>query len=263
MGRHEMTPIVVAQGSGSAADDGVRPLSFLRACAVEARKVFDTRAAVWLVAVAALTSAAFAGGRAVFPTPDTSFGQLAAMAALPTGTVVMVQAILLVASEFGATAPITFLLDPRRGRVLAAKATVVAGVGVSATLLAFAGAALVALVAPAFTGHVLPWSFDAGRLGLVLASNVFTALAGASLALAARNTPLPLVVLLVWPTLALLIGSVADAARRVLSFVDPSPFISVTEASPESVVRLVTSGLAWIVVPGVLGAWHLLRGDVS
>jgi hypothetical protein len=56
-----------------------------RAVAVETRKLVNTRIGPVLIAAAALLSGAFAGGRALFPTTGTDFGQLASTSMIHRG----------------------------------------------------------------------------------------------------------------------------------------------------------------------------------
>ena len=235
-----------------------------RTCAVEARKLVNTRTNLVLTGVAAVLAGVFGGGRALLATPDTDFGQVAMMAVLPVGMVVLVMAILLVAHEFSSrTAPVTFTLEPRRGRVVAAKALVVVALAVVATLLAFVAAALVTLVAPAITGQALPWTFAADRLALILASTVFSGLAGFALALALRNAPAPIVFLLVWPTVAMLVGTLSDTAAHVVSFlsVDPMPYVFLS-TDGLGWARVAAAALLWVVIPAAIGTGRLLRLDI-
>lgn len=237
--------------------------ALLRACTVEARKLVDTRTGWVLTATAALLSGAFAGGRALFPTPETGFAQLASMASYPVGIIAMVMAVLLVAGEFAHTAAVTFTLEPRRGRVVAAKALVVVALAIVATALAFLAAALVMLVAPAITGHPLGWTADAARFGVLFGNNVFVALAGFALALAFCNAPAPLVVLLVWPTVALLVASLSEAAGTVVSFLAVDPLFALeTAADGLGWARVATATLLWIIAPAALGAARLLHADL-
>ena len=237
--------------------------ALLRACTVEARKLVDTRTGWVLTATAALLSGSFAGGRALFPTAETGFAQLASMASYPAGIIAMVMAVLLVAGEFAHTAAVTFTLEPRRGRVVAAKALVVVALAIVATVLAFLAAALVMLVAPAITGHPLGWTADAARFGVLFGNNVFVALAGFALALAFRNAPAPLVVLLVWPTVALLVASLSEAAGTVVSYLAVDPFFALlTAADGFGGARVATATLLWISAPAALGAARLVRADL-
>lgn len=73
---------------------------------------------------------------------------------------------------------------------------------------------LVALVAPLVTGHPVAWSAAPSGVATIAGSVLFSVLAGFALALALRNAVGPIMLLLVWPTVALLIGSMSDAALR-------------------------------------------------
>lgn len=239
-------------------------LALARAVAIEARKLVNTRAGVALVVAGALLSGVFAGGSALFPTPETGFAQLASMAAMPVAMIVMAMSALLAAGEFSAgTAPVTLTLDPRRGRVVAAKALVVLTLAIVATLLAFAAAALTMLVAPALTGVPLSWGNSLLRLGVLLGNAVHLALAGFVLALALRNAPAPIAFLLVWPTVAMLISRISAGAAAVMSFVSIDPFYNLMpDVTGAGVPGLVVSVLFWLVLPGAIGILRLLRDDL-
>lgn len=239
------------------------PLAFGRTTATEARKLVNTRTSVILLGVAALLAGAFSGGRALFPAPDTTLTSLVAMAFMPASWITMVMAILLVASEFSTRgAAITFALDPRRGRVLAGKASVVVGLALVASALSVLAGQLVAVVAPLLTGRPVPLTMDAPHLGVAAGSLLFMALAGFAWALLLRNAPAPIVVLLIWPTIALLIGSASDAVRAALAWISLEPFFALLDGGTLAWAQLATSALVWIVAPAALGAWRLVRDDL-
>ncbi len=248
----------------AAARPGVRPTTLARAILVEARKLVDTRSGVALLIAAAALAAVFAGGRALLPIPTTTYGELVSMAAGPGGLILMILAILLATSEFSAgTASATFVLEPRRGRILLAKTVVVVGMAVVVTALAFVVAAGAMVIAPALGAPALPWSVDVPRVLAVTGAGAFTALAGLAWGFLTRSAPASIVLLLVWPTVVLLVGAVSDAARTVLGYLDlNAPYAFVTDPDHAG-VRLVTSAAVWVVAPAALGVWRLLRGDLS
>lgn len=239
------------------------PVTFWNTALVEARKLVDTPSGIRLVVAGAVLAGAFAGGRALFPAADTDLGHLVSMAALPTNWVVMAMAILLVTGEFTRpAASLTFTLNPNRGRVLAAKAIVVIGLVLAAIVLSLLVGLLVAVASPPVTGQVMPLTLDLARLGILTCSVAFTALAGFALALALRNAPAPLMVLLVWPTVALLIGALSDGAATVLAWVAVEPFYALTSSTGHPWLQLATSAAAWILLPGTIGTWRLLHHDL-
>ena len=96
-----------------------------------------------------------------------------------------------------------------------------------------------------------------------MGSVVFSALAGYALALAFRNAVAPILLLLVWPTVALLIGSTSPAIREALAYLDVDPVFGLTDGSTNPVVKLLVSALAWVLLPAVVGVWRTLHQDVE
>lgn len=246
--------------------DSTRPVPELglgRAVVVDLRKLVNTRAHQAIIAGGTLLMAAFAGGRALVPSAETSVADLPVMALAPAGWMVMVLAVLLVSAEFSRrTVETSLVLDPRRGRFVAGKllALLVAVVALLALALVLGLGA--GLVAPLLTGHALPWSLDAQRFALAAGSLLFVALTGLAWALLTRNAPAPIVVLLLWPALALLVTSFSEAAGRVLQWVNIEPVWSLSDPSPLVLARFATSALVWIVLPGAIGTWRLAKGDL-
>lgn len=243
----------------------VRPLSLIRTVHVEARKLLDTRTGPLLIGLAALLSGAFAGGVALTSDrPNTSLGLLGDLATMPASMIATVLGVLLVAGEYTArTASMTFTLDPRRGRVLAGKAIVVLALALSATVLSYVAAALVALVAPLATGRPISWTADPAGVGTIVGSVLFSAAAGYGLALAFRNAVAPILLLLIWPTVALLVATTSPTLREALGYVDVDPVFGLMDGTTIPVVKLLVSGLVWIMLPAAVGVWRTLRQDVD
>lgn len=239
----------------------VAALTFTRTVAVEARKLVNTTAGLTLSLAAVPLMAVFAFGRTFSPAPDTTLGQVVSVASIPASWILMVCAVLLVATEFSRTAGITFTLDPHRGRVLAAKAAAVVSVALLATLIAL-GLGMAAALAGQATGHELPLTLDPTRLAINAGALMFTGLTALAWALLTRNAPAPIVVLLLWPTLAMLAANFSDTARELLSWINIDAVLTLVNPSPLVWAKLTTSVLFWIVLPGAIGAWRLLRGDL-
>ena len=258
-----MTVVLTAQPMQQLTSTQTPALSFVRGCAVEARKLFNTRSGKILTATAAVLAGVFSGGQALLTSGEVSFGSLAAMATLPVNTIVMVMAILLISSEFAArTAASTFVLDPNRGRVLGAKLVVVVGLAVGATLLGVLAAALAGLVAPLLTGNATVWTISLSDLAVLVASTTFTALAGFAWALWLRNAPAPIVVLLVWPTLSMLLSSISAGVANVIGYFDLQPVFGLAQGEPNAGPQVLTSAIWWIVLPLAAGLWRTLRNDI-
>ena len=228
------------------------PLTLTRTVAVEARKVTNTVSGKVLLPLGAALMAVFGLGRAFIPAADITFGRIATTACIPGSWVIMAASVLLISGEFTRReAAVTFTLDPRRGRVLAAKAVVAVG-------LALAAACWALIVA----GVALPPDLEPGRIAVVFGGLVFTALAGLALGLLTRNAVAPIVVMLVWPTVSMLVARSSEVAQKIIAWIDIEPVAALFHSSAQAWAQLGTSVLAWIVLPGAIGAWRLFRGDL-
>ncbi|GIK77051.1 MAG: hypothetical protein BroJett022_07410 [Actinomycetes bacterium] len=102
-------------------DRSVRP-PLLRLGAVEARKMVDTRAAMWLLILTALSAVAAVVVGAFVDDGNRDFGELFVDAMLAASVLMPIVPILLVTGEWSQrTALETFTLVPVRERVMAAK----------------------------------------------------------------------------------------------------------------------------------------------
>jgi len=240
--------------------------SFMRTFAVEFRKLIDTRSGAALLAAAAVLAGVFGGGAALMADARTDFGRIAGLAGVPGGLILMVLAVLLVTSEFTTgTASVTFTLNPRRGRVLAAKTAVILVMTLVVTALAVVAAALILLVSPLLTGHSLPWTLDLARLAVFTATDALTACSGIALGLAFRNAPGPLVILLVWPMFSSLLSTASPELATALSYVDQGAAAGLIDDTTGGLplIQLITSVIAWVLLPGAIGTLRTVRGDLS
>lgn len=83
----------------------------------------------------------------------------------------------------------TFTLEPRRGRVLAAKAAVVGVLVAAVGVLAVLAGSLMVVIAPALTGQHLGWGFEATRFAAAVGSTLVLGLAALAWALLTRQHP--------------------------------------------------------------------------
>ena len=239
------------------------PLTLTRTVAVEARKVTNTVSGKVLLPLGAALMAVFGLGRAFLPAADITFGRIATTACIPGSWVIMAMAVLLVSGEFTRReAAITFTLDPRRGRVLAAKAVVAMGLALAAACWALIVAGGAYLLTPALTGVTLSPDLEVSRITAVFGGLVFTALAGVVLGLLTRNAVAPIVVMLAWPTVSMLVARSSEVAQKIIPWIEIEPVAALFHSSAQAWAQLGTSVLAWIVLPGAIGAWRLFRGDL-
>ena len=239
------------------------PLALPRTVAVEARKVTNTVSGKVVLSLGAALMVVFGFGRAFFPAADTTFGRIATIACIPGSWVIMAASVLLISGEFTRReAAITFTLDPRRGRVLAAKTVVAAGLALATACWALIVAGVAYLLAPALAGVTLPPDLEPGRIAVVFGGLVFTTLAGQALGLLARNAVAPIVVMLAWPTVSMLVARSSEVAQKIIPWIDLEPVAALLNPSVQAWAQLGTSALVWIVLPGAIGAWRLFRDDL-
>ncbi|MGY1716458.1 hypothetical protein ACI78R_18490 [Geodermatophilus sp. SYSU D01106] len=190
---------------------------------VEVRKSLSTRSGRSLAAAAALLAPAATALIASASTEDLGSvtGPIGVMGML-TGLVLVALGVLSTAGEWShRTVQTTYLLVPRRGRVLAAKA---AAVGLLGAVLAAVSAALVTGALALLAGDV-SWDGTGRALGVVVAAGAVFALVGAGVGAALANTPAALtsfylVVLGVLPLVRTFkpeVGSRLDPAEAVLT----------------------------------------------
>ena len=209
---------------------------------LEARKSLSTRSGVALAATAALLAPAGVTANALSTTADV--GRVASLLggiAMITALVVLAVGGLATAGEWShRTVQTTYLLVPRRGRVLVAKEAAVALLGavLAAVSVGLAAAAL------ALFGHGADWT-GAGRAVAVavLAGAVFAAI-GAGVGAALANTPATLtgLYLLFLAVLPLLEGVVPQLLR----------------ADPVKAVLLLAQGDGVGAAAGTLAGWVLV-----
>jgi ABC-type transport system involved in multi-copper enzyme maturation permease subunit len=238
-------------------------------------KLRTTRTPVWMtlamLAIVGIGAATFAGGTPEAELQDQDWGESFAAAAGVATWFALLFGILLMSGEYrhGTITP-TFLVSPRRERVLAAKVAVAALAGV---LLA----ALAALVAVSIG---IPWlsardvsvsTGDLAQNGLTLAvSAAFWGALGVGVGALLRNQVLAVVLALVWVFLgetlvrALLDLAGADAVGNYLPQAAVGTLIGADvggDESPRLVAGLVS--LAYVVGTAALAFVVTTRRDIT
>jgi ABC-2 type transport system permease protein len=231
-----------------------------RLALVEGRKMVDTRAGRWLLAVTGLLAAgvALAAGLAA---DQPSLVDGLRTVGVSVALIVPVLGILLVSSEWSQrTALITFALVPRRQRVIAAKLIAAAGVASLATVASLAVAAAGTAVAG---GDFALSGADLGRAELL---QLLTVVMGLSLGLALMNSALAIAVSLATSSLMATLGSVWPSVDKVIAWVDPTTFAEVL--SEDGIgggdwARMATSAALWIALPAMIGFVRLRYSEVN
>ena len=168
------------------------PIPFPRLLSVEARKLVDTRSGMVMTGSLGVLTLAFIIGRGVFSGPDLS--TVIGTAGIGLAIFLPVLGILTITGEWThRTVLTTFTLEPRRGRVLAAKAlaTMIAAVVASA----FAILVAVPAVAVVATVQDVPATWEIAPVTLLgwTGINLLMVATGTALAMLLLNAPAAIV----------------------------------------------------------------------
>ncbi|GAA4449369.1 ABC transporter permease [Phytohabitans houttuyneae] len=249
------------------ATDAGRP-SIGRLTLVELRKMTDTRAGFWLLALTAFGYAALVAVMffAAEP-PDQTFYGFFQITLLPSGVLLPVIGILAVTGEWTQRGALTtFTLVPERERVAAAKllaGVVLAGASVVAGLL-FAALGNVAGVA--FADGDGSWQLTAGELGSAVLFQIINITMGVAFGMLLMNSPLAIVLYFLLPTVWSMLTGLIDALRTPAEWLDlnvTSMPLTENAMSGSDWPKLAASVGLWVVVPLVAGLARLLRREVS
>lgn len=254
---------------------GTKPIPFGRLVGVELRKTYDTRAGFWLLAaigiLVVLAETIVLVVAATNDSADLDFGAFVGVAAFLTSVLLPILGIMLVTGEWGQrTAMVTFALEPRRPRVIAAKYVV----GLVLTLMTALGATVVGAFCNAILGLVtgsadwtFGWNYFFGFL--VLQSLAMTS--GFALAALLLNTPAAIVVFIFYQYVIPVIFGIAsyylswfDGFSQWIDFRRAQgPIADLTLSGAKAWGQLLTSGLLWLVVPLGLGLRRILRAEMK
>lgn len=246
-------------------------IPFTRLLRAEQRKMTDTRSGFWLVLMmilgalaAAITVVAtwnrMAGGSSPSWTLGSAFIPLAPMTLLP------VLAILLITSEWSTRSALsTFALEPRRGRVIAAKAVVTVAATVLIWALCQGLAALAALLGDVI--HTTPpvsWTMHWSAMAGDLAQTVLLVLVAAALGLAIGNAPAAIVLYMILPVLTTTLGLI-PGLHTAMGWVSLNgiSLLGTGSLDADGWAHAAVSTLIWIIVPANVGTILTLRREVK
>ena len=249
------------------------PIPFARLLKVEARKMFDTRSGMWLMASVGIL-AALASAAVVLWAPDAevTYGTFAAAVGFPMAVLLPVIAVLSVTSEWSQRNGLTtFTLVPHRGRVVAAKAVVALAVAVGGMLVAAAVGVVGNLVGSALNGTDAIWDVSASDFAAIVLANVLGVFMGFMLGAVLRSSPAALVGYLVVSFVLVPLTMALAAAQQW--FADIQPWVDWNYTQGELFNGLPTDGeywaqlgvtsLVWLVLPLAYGVWRLVRAEVK
>jgi ABC-2 type transport system permease protein len=253
---------------------GTPQIPFLRLLQVELRKMFDTRAGRWLlISIAGLTALVLtiqlivqlSQGRA------QTFDDFGAGANIPMVILLPVLGVMSVTSEWSQrTAMVTFTLEPSRTRFLQAKFVSTLIVALVAVCLGLALTIAANGIYAAFSDNQVTWGLDAKSIFFFFLLYVFAMATGFAFGMLFLNTAAAIVVYFVYN---LILPGLFELGSHLMGwFHDIRPWIDFNNAqtpiingdvSGKEWGQLATSGLIWLVLPLVVGAWRVLRAEVK
>jgi ABC-2 type transport system permease protein len=260
-----MTSEATVPAAGAAAGPLREPgIPLARLTRVELRKTVDTRAGFWLLLVIGLITVAVAvifqfGADASDQTLTETFR------ALQWGVSVLlpVVGILAVTSEWSQrTALTTFTLEPRRGKVVLAKALAVVAICIAAVGFTL----VIAAISNALTSGDGSWSFSAATLGEAFALQLLSLAVGFAFGLMLQASAPAIVLYFVIPTVVSVVISLVDALDEASEWFD---FGTATTVLGEGGVsgtewgHIAANAAIWFGIPLVVGLYRLSRSELK
>ena len=243
-------------------------IPFTRLLHVELRKQLDTRAGRWLlIALGILTAVVMVVMVWNLPAAELTFMDLALGAATPQMFLLPAIGIMAATSEWSQrTGMVTCTLEPRRGRVIAAKLISALGIGVAAVVIAIVLAAVSNVAGAAFQDGVGTWTVEWDLLGGFFLMQLLVVAQGVAFGMILLNTPAALVSYYVLPTVLTLLGFLIAWMRTPVLWLDMNSTtqpLLMGSMDGDAWAKLAVSSLVWVVVPLVVGTWRVLHREVK
>jgi ABC-2 type transport system permease protein len=245
---------------------GVRPIPQNRLVKVELRKMGDTRAGLWLlIAIGAISAIVMLAVLIWGHSADKTYLDFLSYAGIPENVLLPVLGILLVTQEWGQrTALVTFTQVPKRSRILIAKFEAAIVFGLAALLVAAVVAVPLALVG----GADKPW--DEVSVGLsvrIVIGFLISIIWGLAFGGAFLNSAFAIVLYYLVPTIISIVGGIWTSAHDKLLWIDLNTsqgrLFDTEHISGKEWGQLGTGLLLFVVIPGAIGVWRLLRSEVK
>lgn len=238
-----------------------------RLISVEARKQLDTRAGRWLLITIGVVTAIVLVVLLFVNGGKHSFRELLLATVTPQALLLPIVGILAVTSEWSQRAAlVTFTLEPRRGRVAAAKTISALLVGVIALAAAVALAALAHLASMAIRGAEAGWGVPAPVLAGFALMLLLGVAQGVGFGMLLLNTPAAIVAYLVLPTVWSVLGGMVASLKTAAGWLDLTTTMQpLLEGSMtgNQWLRLGTATALWVLLPLAAGLWRITRSEVK
>ena len=242
---------------------GAPGVPFGRTLQAELRKMVDTRAGRWMVIVMAAAAVLILAGFVIWgPAEDASFSSLVGLATLPLAMLLPIIGVMAATAEWSQrTGLVTFVLEPRRGRVVLAKTLAALGLAVVVLIPAVAASAVANLA-----GGTGEWDLTAAAAGGTLLALLVYVLQGVAFGLLFLNTPVAIVSVLVLPTvwsIATLAISALEQAGTWLNLDTVTRPLFEGDMVGQDWAHLVTAAAAWVLLPLAIGTYRVIHREVK
>ncbi|GAA5117589.1 hypothetical protein GCM10023339_28680 [Alloalcanivorax gelatiniphagus] len=235
---------------------------FGRTLNAELRKMLDTRAGLWLVIVMAASAVITMVAFLIWgPDGEVGYRSLLELAVLPLAMLLPVLGIMAATAEWTQrTGLVTFTLEPRRGRVVAAKA-------LAALLLALV--VMTAALVAAAVANVLgtnDWDLTAAAGSGQLLALLIYVLQGVAFGLLFLNTPIAIVAVLVLPSIWSIATTIVSSLEDVGAWLDMDRVtrpLFAGEMGGQDWAQLATASAVWVLLPLAIGTYRVVTREVK
>jgi ABC-2 type transport system permease protein len=257
-------PAVPAAGRGSQAGDGI---PFARLARAELRKLTDTRASRWLLAAIAVATPVVLAVMLMVTAPrELTYSKLVDYTMTPQQLVLPALGILAITSEWSQrTGLITFTLVPGRRRVLLAKGTAAAALGLAVIAVAFGAAAVANLLGGLRHGNG-SWALGAPGFGELVLVQQSSLLEGLAFGMLLRSSAVAIAVYYVLRNVWSLLFSATAGLKQVAPWVDlikAQSRLYTHQINGTGWLQLLTAASIWILLPLAVGTVRFLRGEIK
>lgn len=255
--------------SGLRADLGpVSPIPLSRLARIELRKMVDTTAGRWFVASIGLVVLAVVAIIFFVDGDSVSFAGYLQGTVTPLSILLPILGIMGVTAEWGQrTAMTTFALEPRRGRIVAAKIIASMVMGVFAFAVAVGLAALMNWLSTMLMGASGDWEVSSWLVGGAALFLAFSLGQGLAFGMILLNTPAAIVTYFVLPMVWSILTSLISGLQTTAEWLDPSrtmsPLVMGTALDGQEWAQLATSMVVWLVLPLAAGTVRVLKREVK
>jgi ABC-type transport system involved in multi-copper enzyme maturation permease subunit len=254
---------------------------FGRLVAVELRKMWDTRAGLWLLAITgALLLLALGLTLLVVALNDDvrlSAIEFSQIMTIPVSLLVPVLAITSITSEWSQrTGLVSFTLEPHRLRVVWAKLVTVVILALATIVLAIIFGAIGTMLSAAITGNEAVWNIDAGPFAWTIFNQLAYFMMAFAFGLVFLSTPTSIAVYYVVALLLpfMVYGTLYaffEWAQDVIPWIDlgfaMTPYMNqgpgIPETSSTTLMQVIVTVLIWVVLPFALGLRRVSKAELK